>query len=57
MGSLGLFQSAASVLGLGMSEFVHMDFESRVLVSYSSLALLNVSSTGFQRQTPWGLIF
>ena len=36
-------------LGLGVSEFVHGPFKSRVLVSYSLLALLELSSTDTQR--------
>lgn len=32
-------------------------FSSRILVSYSSLALLNISLADFQSQMLWGLIF
>ena len=47
----GNFQTAASVLGLGASEFLHAPFKSRVQVSYSFLVLLNVNPAGFQSQT------
>ena len=40
-----------------MSEFVHKPFKSRVSVSHSPLALLDVSLTGYQRQTSRGLVF
>ena len=55
---LGTLQSAASVLGLKVSEFVRVPFKSRVRVSYSSPALLDTSPAGFQTQMLlWGLIF
>lgn len=41
------FQTAASVLGLGASEFVQGSFKWGVLVSYSLLALLSVSPVNF----------
>lgn len=53
----GTFQTAASALGLGVSEVVHVPLKSRVLVSDCSLALLDISPASFQRQTLWGLIF
>lgn len=40
-----------------MSEFSRMFFESGVMVSYSPLALPDISSAGFQSQMLWGLVF
>lgn len=42
---------AASLLGLRVSEFVYTPFKSRVLVSYRTLALPDLSRTDFQ--SPW----
>ena len=43
----GTFQTIASVLGPAVSEFLHMPFKSRVLVSCSPLVLQDVIPMGF----------
>lgn len=48
---IGTLQTA--VLGFG----VCINFKSRIPVSYSPLALLNISPADFQSQTFWGLVF
>ena len=53
----GSFQTTASALGLRAREILHAPFKSRVSVSYSPVALLNISPAGFQSQVFWGLIF
>ena len=56
----GPFQTAASALAdsdLRISELVHVLFESAVLVSYSFLALPDISPIGFQNQTFRGIVF
>ena len=42
-GAPGTFQITPSVLGFGVSWFVHKSFNSRILVSYNFLALLSVA--------------
>ena len=51
------FQAAVSALELRVSEFLHEPFKSKVSFSYKTLALLDVSLTGFQSQMLWGFIF
>ena len=51
------FQTAASVLGLKVSEVLCVPFKSGVSVFYSPLALPNISPTGFQSQIFGGLVF
>lgn len=48
-----IFQTAASVLGLGASQVLHACFKSRVLVSYIPLTHLEVRPSGFQSQILW----
>ena len=53
------FQTAPSALAdsdLRASELVHVLFESAVLVSYSFLALPDISPIGFQSQTFRGIV-
>ena len=50
------FQTAASPLGLGVCDVLHMLCKSGVFISHSPPALPNVSLTGFQSQVFWGLI-
>lgn len=52
----GVFQTAAFVVDLRTSEFVHRPFKNRVLVSYSPLALLKLNPDDFQSQLLWGLV-
>ena len=53
----GTFQITASSLGLGACEILCVPLKSGLSISYSPLALPKVSTTGFQSQTFWGLIF
>lgn len=50
-------QTAASILGLGVSVTVYRPFKSGVSVSYSPLAVLELSHADFQSQTLWELAF
>lgn len=51
------FQTAASLVDLGVSEFGCRSFKSGVLVSYCLPALQKLSPTDFQSQTIWGPLF
>lgn len=53
----GTSQTAASVLGRIASEFVPVPFKRGISISFSLLALLELSPTHFQSQMLWGLIF
>ena len=50
----GTLLPAASVLGLGASEFLHANFKSKFIISYSTPGLPDVSPAGFQSQTYGG---
>lgn len=52
VGVSGPCQSAAPLLGLGVSEFVCIVCKCSVSVFYSPLALLTIIPAGFQNQVP-----
>lgn len=53
----GAFETAASVMGLGVGDIVCLPFKSGVSVSYILLSLPEFSPADFQSQRLWGLFF
>lgn len=54
--SLGVFETASSVLGLGVSEFAHEPFKTCFSFCYWPLGLVYVCHVSFQSQIFWGLV-
>ena len=57
MSDPGSYQITASALGSKACEILCAPFKSGISISYSLLALLNVSPTDLQSQMFWGLVF